>query len=182
MRNVIRTASAVFLAAIAFILCSARPSSAVTVSIDPPDTTVANGSSFYVRVIVDAVTDLRGFQLVYSYDSGSLQFLDFQPGGVLTSSPDGFQAFTLPDVTPPADSLAYDAVIFGAGGSGPGILAFIHLKAGPSGDKPIGCVRVGFRDSHNQETLPTCVGGLVEIAGVTPVRRPTWGAIKVIYR
>jgi len=161
---------------------AAHPARAVTVAIDPSDTTVFVGSIFGVRVTTDAFPDLKAFSVIFQYNPAVLQLLGASPGDVLTSSGNPFSAFLVPDYTAPADTAWYDAAMLVGSTSGPGILNFFTFKALQVGVSFIECRLVDFRDSQNQQTLPACVRGRVEVTAPTPVKLGTWGRIKTIYR
>ena len=161
-------------------IVSGRGAGAATVSVAPADTTLPCGS-FAVRAVVDAVADLKGFELIFSFDASKLRLLGVDPGTVLTRSGSPFSAFLVPDV-PPADTIRYDAAMLVGSSSGPGVLAFFRFQAVAEGVSPVGCVLVDFRDSNNVQTLPDCVGGSVSITGPTPARPQTWGRVKTLYR
>jgi hypothetical protein len=162
-------------------VAAALPARAVTVSVAPADTTLTCGVPFTVRITVDAVPDLKGFELVFSFDPAKLQFLGVEPGDVLTRSGNPFFAYLVPDAAPP-DTVWYDAAMLAGSSSGPGILAFFRFKGLAEGESPLQCERVDFRDSNNAQTLPACVNGVVRITGPTPARPASWGRIKTLYR
>src|SRR6185503_1246379 len=118
---------------------AAQPARAVTVSIDPPDTTVIVGSTFGIRVVTDAFPDLKAFSVIFQYNPSVLQLLGASPGDVLTNSGNPFSAFLVPDFTAPADSAWYDAAMLVGSTSGPGILNFFTFKALQVGVSLIEC-------------------------------------------
>jgi len=136
---------------------------AVTVSIDPPDTTVEVGDEFVVRFVTDAFPDLKGFKLVFPYDATRLLLLSATEGEVLTSPGGAYAAFLIPDVSAPADTFQYDAAMLEGATAGPGILVYATFKAIASGDAAIDCGSVDFRDSFNQQTIPACNGAVVHV-------------------
>jgi hypothetical protein len=78
----------------------------------------------------------------------------------------------------------YDAAMLIGSTQGPGILAFFTFKALAPIQSPIACRLVDFRDSQNNQTLPTCVDGRIVVLPVcpTPTQSTTWGRIKTHYR
>jgi hypothetical protein len=136
---------------------------AVTVSIDPPDTTVAVGDEFVVRFLTDAFPDLKGFKLIFPYDATRLLLLSATEGEVLTSPGGAYAAFLIPDVSAPADTFWYDAAMLEGATAGPGVLVYARFRALASGDAAIVCGSVDFRDSFNQQTFPACAGAVVHI-------------------
>ncbi len=171
----------ILLAAVIAVSAAAAEASATTVSVAPADTTVTVTESFAVRVVTDAFADLRGFQLVFSYDPAILQFLGADPGAVVTASGNPYVAIVLPDAAP-ADSIWYDVGLLGWSSSGPGILAFFRFKALTTGLSPVQCQLVQFRDSFNVATLPACQSGVVRVTGPVPSLPQTWGRMKALYR
>jgi len=142
---------------------------AATVSIDPPDTTVAVGDEFVVRIVTDTEPDLKGFELIFPYDPTRLLLLSVVEGDVLTSPGGAYVAFLIPDIAAPADTLWYDAAMLEGTSQGPGILLFARFKALAPGDAAISCGSVDFRDSNNQQTTPACASGVVHIgSGAAP--------------
>jgi hypothetical protein len=168
------------IAAAAF--CAARPASAQTVQVSPPDTTVTIGNTFWIRVTTTAVSDLKAYELIFQFDPTVIKLLGASPGEVLTSAPGPYSAFLLSDHTAPADSAWYDAAMLTGSASGPGNLVYFHFKAVGEGVSLIQCRLVDFRDSANHQTLPACVGGRVVVVGITGAPRYTWGRLKTTYR
>jgi hypothetical protein len=166
----------------AALLGAAPRARATTVSVQPPDTSVTVGDVFNVRIVTDAFPDLKGFEVIFSYDPTKVQLLGADPGDVLTSSGNPYSAFLVPDNTAPADSAWYDAAMLIGSTQGPGILDFFKFKALHEGDCPIQCQLVDFRDSDNNRTLPACQSGVVHILGPVPMVRTTWGRLKTHYR
>ena len=181
-----RVAVRVRQAALAAMLCAAtllasRAAHAVTVSVAPADTTVSPGDVFTLRVTVDAVSDLKAFSLIHTFDSSRLQFLGAAPGEVLTRSPNPYAFFVTPDVAL-ADSAQVDAAHLVGSGTGSGILVFLQFKALALGTSPIDCPLADLRDALNVPAVPVRVPGIVRIVGPTGVRRVTWGALRSYLR
>jgi len=154
---------------------------AVTVTVNPADTTVTVGDTFQLRIQIDAFPDLKGYELIYKY-GGILQYLGPQAGDILFANADPYTVQALPDVAAPADSAATDVAKLFSSASGPGVMLYLSFKALTQGVTPIDCLHVDLRDSFNNQTLPPCVGGLVRVEGPVPTRRTTWGRVKQIYR
>lgn len=163
-------------------LALASPARATTVSVQPADTLVTVGDTFTVRIVTDAVTDLKAFELIFSFDPTRLQLVGADPGDVLTQSGNPYSAFLVPDDAAPADSAWYDAAMLVGSASGPGILDFFRFKALSIGASGIQCQAVDFRDSQNDRTLPDCVSGAAHVAGAVPARRTSWGRVLGCYR
>jgi hypothetical protein len=123
----------------------------------------------------------KGYELIFSFDPARIQFLGADAGDVLTRSGNPFSFFVVPDVAP-ADSAWVDGAMLAGSSFGPGILAFFDFKALTLGDTPVQCQLVDVRDSNSARILPDCVSGLVHVVGSTPVPRPSWGAVKTLYR
>jgi hypothetical protein len=66
--------------------------------------------------------------------------------------------------------------------SGPGVLIYFNFKAVATGECPIGCLQVDFRDSLNNLALPDCVGGIVHVESPVPTVPASWGRVMTIYR
>jgi len=165
---------------LAGLLAAAR-AGAITVEVSPPDTTVHQGDTLTVRVVTDGGSDLKGYQLVYSFDSNHLQLIDVLPGDVLTGSGGQYADFLVPDAAP-TDSVWFDAACLDGTSAGPGVLMFVRFKAIATGWSPLTCEHVDFRDSQNAQTLPDCLSGEVHIGAPVPVRRTSWGTLKSRYR
>lgn len=165
-------------------LLGAAPSasSAASVVVSPADTLVSVGDDFYVRVEVDAFPDLKGYQLIFAFDPAVVQLVGALPGDVLTGASGAYFAALVPDVVAPADSAWYDAAMLSGSTAGPGVLVYFHFLALAEGVTLLECRRVDFRDSNNVQTLPACTGGQVEVLGVTPAGRGSWGRVKATYR
>lgn len=163
------------------LLAVAAPARATQVSVTPADTTVLVGSTFRLRVTADAFPDLKGCQLVFSYDPARLLLTNVLPGDVLTAG-GSYAAYWLPDAIPPFDTAWLDEAVLTGSASGTGVLAYLEFKAITEGVSPIPCVHVELRDSVNAWTFPACVPGLVRIVGPVAVAPRSWGGLKLIYR
>ncbi len=159
----LRTLRNVLCLALIGLAFAPRAGGAVTVSVDPPDTTVNVGDEFVVRFVTDAFPDLKGFELVFPYDATRLLLVSAYEGEVLTSPGGAYAAFLVPDVTPPADTLRYDAAMLEGTAQGPGVLVYARFKALAAGDAAVSCGSVDFRDSNNAQTIPACAGAVVHI-------------------
>lgn len=142
-------------------IAAPRDARAVTVSIAPSDTLVALGDTVEVRFLLDAFADLKGFELVFPYDATRLALLSATPGEVLTSAGGAYAAYVIPDVTAPADTFRYDAVMLDAATQGPGILVRARFRTIGSGDAAIDCGGADLRNSMNQSTAAGCGGAIV---------------------
>ncbi len=167
---------------LAVLALPAARASAATASVAPADTTIGQGDVIQLRVVGDAFADLKGYQLVFSFDPSRLQFLGALPGDVLTGTGRAFTTFVLPDAVPPVDSVWMDAAVLDGSTSAPGVLAYFQFAALALGQSPLTCLHVEYRNSANAPTLPECVSGVVHILGPTPVTPPSWGRLKVRYR
>jgi hypothetical protein len=160
------------------------PAWAGTVSVAPSDTTVNVGDEFALRIVTDAFADLKGADLLFSFDPAKLQFLGADAGDVLTGTGRLYVDYTLVahGAGADADTILYDAAMLNGATAGPGILVSFRFEALAVGNTPIQCQKVDFRDSNNAITLPDCTGGLVRIVKATPVRVTSWGKVKTFYR
>ena len=181
MKSLIRTVLFTLLASLPLWLAVA-PVHAVTVSVAPAETTVTVGDNFTLRSVTTAFPDLKAYELIYSFNSALITSQGVNPGDVLTGSGNPFQAYPQPDNSLPTGTITYDAAMLTGATHGPGILGFLKFHAEAVGDTPVQCVLVDFRDPLNDQTLPSCVSGLVHIRGPVPVSPSTWGRIKTLYR
>lgn len=161
---------------------AAAPVAAAEFRLAPDDTTVTVGDSFTLRVVADAVPDLKGFQTAYSYLPARLQLLAMPAGNVLTDAGGAWFEFVLPDVSAPADTAWLDAAMLDGGTQGPGVAAYLQFKALSEGEAPLACVQAEMRDSNNASLSPACFAGVVHIVGPVPAARGTWGRLKALYR
>jgi hypothetical protein len=166
--------------AAALLIAPAVPAHAVTVSISPADTAVTIGDNVTVRVVIDAVPDLKGAELIHGYTSGKMQFLSALAGDAIAGGP--YVDFVIPDVTAPPDSVWYNTARLVGTGSGPGIIVFYTFETLLEGDANIACLFADLRDSQNNQSLPECHGGVIHILGPVPARAASWGRVKQIYR
>ena len=158
-------------------------SHAVTASVTPADTTVVQNTDFYMRVTIDAISDVKTYELVYSFDPLKLQLLGITGGDVLRSGgPGSYVEFVRTEYAPPADSAWFDAAVLVGKGSGPGVMAFLHFKAIGVGDSPLTALTVDIRDSENHQTLPAKENGTLHVTGPVPVRPTSWARLKSLYR
>src|SRR5690242_19840339 len=91
---------------VALLLGAGGPSvaHAAALTIAPAETTVVVGDPFTVRVMVDAVPDLKGADLIYGYTPIRVTFASAQVGGAIEGFGGSVFEFVLPDVTAPPDS------------------------------------------------------------------------------
>ncbi len=174
--------ASVTLALSCMLLGAASTAGAAQLSLAPADTTVSVGDTFTLRVVCDAVPDLKGLQSAYSFPASRLQLLGMPAGDVLTGSPGPWFEFVIPDVSAPTDTAWIDAAKLGVSTSGPGVVAYIQFQALIVGDAPLQCVLAEIRDSFNVSLAPTCLAGIVRVIGPTPAERRSWGRLKVRYR
>src|SRR5258706_9093460 len=154
---------------------------AVTVIVNPPDTTVTVGDTFLLRLQTDAFPDLKAYEPIHKYAIG-LQYLGPLAGDVLFGDGGPYTIESVPDAVPPADTAWTDCAKLLTSTHGPGVLLYLRFKALVIGVQPIDCLLVDFRDSFNNPTFPACVGGVVRVEGPVPARRTSWGRVKSIYR
>jgi hypothetical protein len=173
---------ALFALVLVATLASSVPAGAAEFRLAPDDTTVSMGDTFTLRVVCDAVTDLRGIQIAYSFPATLLQMLGMSAGNVLTDAGGPWFADVLPDAAAPPDTAWMDAAMLGTSTQGPGVVAYIQFDALLEGDAPLQCVHAEMRDSFNASLDPACFGGVVHILGPVPTERGTWGRIKTLYR
>ncbi len=165
--------------ALALALPRAGRTATVTLTLAPAETTMAVGDMISVRVLVGAVSDLKGCALVYRYSPEILQLVGAEAGAVLAGGI--YVDFLRPDVAPP-DSILYDAARLDGTAAGPGVLACFRLRAAAEGDAALECGAADLRDSLNRTLETDCAGALVHVRGATSVVRVPWGQIKVRYR
>ncbi len=166
-----------------FLLVLAVPTAhAASLTIAPAETTVTIGDSFTLRVVIDAVPDLKGADLIYGYTPARLTFTSAQVGDALTGLGGAIFDTVLPDVTAPPDSVWYDAARLTGTGSGPGVVAFLEFGTHSQGNATVNCLFIDLRDSANAPLSSSCAGALIHVIGPVPVRPTTWGRVKAHYR
>ncbi len=159
-----------------------RAAGAVTVSIVPADTGLVVGQTATLRVVVDGVADLKGYQLIHAYEPTLLSVVNAQPGGVLTGSGRTCTWYYVPDLVAPADTLWLDAAMLDGATSGPGILETITVQAHATGTAHVSCASALLRDSANATIPADCLGAVIHITGPTAIRPASWGRLKSVYR
>ena len=165
--------------ALAVTACLAvSTASATGFTLAPAETTVTVGDTFTLRVTCDAVADLKGFQAAYSFPAVRLQFVAMPAGELLTDAPGDWFATLVPDVAAPADTAWLDGARLDGSMAGPGIVAYLTVKALTEGDATLACAWTEMRDSANTPLAPGCAGALVHILGPVPAVRRSWGALK----
>lgn len=162
-------------------LGAAREAHAVTLSFAPAETTVTVGDSFTLRVVVDAVPDLKGAELIYGYTPVRLTLTSSQAGGAINGVSGAFE-FTYPDVTAPPDSVWSNFATLTGTGSGPGVVAFLTFASHTQGNANVNCLFNDLRTSTNAQIPHMCDGALVHVIGPVPTRRTNWGHVKARYR
>lgn len=171
-------ALALSIAFTALTLTLAASAGAADLRIAPADTTVQVGATFTLRVVCDAVPDLKGLETAYSFSATRLKFLAMPAGNVFTDQGGAWFAQVIADAAAPADTAWLDAAMLDGSAQGPGVVAYITFKALVPGDAPLHCVLAEMRDSNNVPLLPTCEGGMVHVLAPVPTVRSTWGRVK----
>ncbi len=182
MTGRVRASFLAFVVACAAVAAAPAVGLAAAVVVAPADTAVSVGDDFWIRVEADAVSDLKGYQLVFEFDPTIVQLMGALPGDVLTGSPGAYFGTLVPDVVAPADSAWYDAAKLEGSTQGPGVLVYFHFKALQEGVSPVACRHVDYRDSDNAQTLPGCTSGQIRVLGVVPAQPRSWGRVKALYR
>jgi hypothetical protein len=154
---------------------------AVTVWVEPADTTVVRGTRFTLRLMCDAVPDLKGCQAIERFDASVLGLVSVQPGDVFTAG-GAFAWFPLPDVTAPVDSAWVDAAMLDGSARGPGVLAYLEFDAAAVGVSPVECAWADIRDSANAQVLPDRVPAVVHVETPVAATSGSWGRLKTRYR
>jgi hypothetical protein len=170
------------LTALVLALFSSAPARAVEVRVAPADTTINLTDEFALQIVASEFADLKGFDLLFSFDPAKLQFLGAGAGNLLTGTGRVYADYTLLAHGAVADTVLFDAAMLDGATAGPGILVSFRFKALAAGDTPIQCQKVDFRDSNNGATSPDCAGGLVHVLTATPVWAVSWGRVKTLYR
>ena len=154
---------------------------AATLTIAPAETTVTVGDPFTLRVMVDAVPDLKGADLVFGYTPLRLTFTSAQAGDAIAGLGGAFE-FTYPDITAPADSAWVNLATLTGTGSGPGVVAFLNFDSHTEGNATVTCLFTDLRTSTNAPIPHTCAGALVHIIGPVPTLPTSWGRVKARFR
>lgn len=184
MRRVLRSLGLATLVVAGLLPLLPSPARALTVRVDPPDSTVACADTVVVRVVSDDVfADLKAYQLMFHYSSSVLRFVGAEAGDVLTGSGRPYTVEELPDVADPPDTAWVDCAQLVGSAATPGVLIYLRFATLHAGDGAIECLGVDFRDSWNQQTLPECEGAVLHVATCPVSARPvSWGSLKTIYR
>jgi hypothetical protein len=157
-------------------------STTATVWIEPADTTIIVGQDAILRVVTDDVEELEAFEFIFQYDPAFIGLISVIPGDILTTAPGGFSAFVRDEFAAPEDSVWYNAAVLGGSTQGPGILAYLQFTSITEGTSSILCRLVDFRNSLNQQRLPSCMGGIIRVEGPIQANSVTWGRLKSTYR
>lgn len=171
-----------FVLSLALAAALAPAAGAAEFRIEPADSTVTVGDPFTLRVVCDAVPDLKGFQTAWSFPAALLQLQAMPAGNVLTDGSGDWFAYVLPDAAAPADTAWMDAAKLDGAAQGPGVAAYLQFTALEEGHAPVTCVYAEMRDSNNASLAPTCLGGMVHVVGPVPAAKRSWGRLKALYR
>jgi hypothetical protein len=161
---------------------SAIPADAAALGVAPAETTVTIGDPITLRVLVDAVPDLKGADLVFGYTPGRLTFTSAQVGDALAGLGGTTFETLYPDLETPPDSVWYNAARLDGTGSGPGVVVFLTFDTHSTGNATVDCLRADLRDSSNAPLNPSCAGALIHVIGPVPTRPSSWGRVKAHYR
>jgi hypothetical protein len=164
-----------------FCFGAAREARAVSLVIAPAETTVTVGDVVSLRVMVDAVPDLKGAELIYGYTPIRLTLTSAQAGGAINGVSGAFE-FTYPDVTAPPDSAWMNFATLTGTGSGPGVVAFLTFGSHTQGNATVNCLFGDLRTSTNAQIPHSCAGALIHVIGPVPTRKTNWGRVKAHYR
>lgn len=113
------------------------------------------GTTVYVDVVVDAVSDLRGFRLDFTYGPAVLAVTSVVPGGAIGGAGCGWSFHAYPTV---GGVLRVDAGGLGCSLNGGGSLVRVGFEpASAKGDSDLGFGTVLLRNSHNVVISTTLV-------------------------
>jgi len=179
------------LLAVAFLLAASATlsinpgwSQVDSLTFQPDEAMFACHDSLVVSVMIPAtITDLRGFTLVFEFDSAVLTPMSVRAGSLLenVACPHFFQWLNFNAV---GDSIAVDGAGLGCSMQGPGEIVHLVFQGYIEGIGYLRC-RPGrgiLRDALNQSIPFECGEGTYDYHCAIPVARQPWWAIKVLYR
>ena len=178
----IRSVSLCLVSVLLMAVSSPRAAHAVALTIAPAETAVTVGDPVVLRVLVDAVPDLKGADLIYGYTPGRLTLTSASAAGAMVGLGGTVFEQVLPDVVSPPDSVWVDVARLDGTGSGPGVVVFLRFLTHTQGNAFLSCLFTDLRDSANMPLSPSCAGAIIHIIGPVPTLRSTWAAVKAIYR
>lgn len=181
MKHVLAMSRTLLFLVLPLCLGPVRAAHAATLTLAPAETTVTVSEPFTLRVMVDAVPDLKGADLVFGYTPIRLTFTSAGAGGAINGVSGAFE-FTYPDVTAPPDSVWSNFATLAGTGSGPGVVAFMTFDTHTQGNGTVSCLFSDLRTSTNAQIPHSCAGALIHVVGPVPTRPTTWGRLKAHYR
>ena len=106
---------------------------AASVALVPADSSLTVADEFVVRVEASGVTDLKGIQLEFAFDSAVLQVLSVSGGSLLPAGASGSFVHSAFTNAPTGGRVRFDAAILTGSATGSGTVATISA----SSDRPI---------------------------------------------
>lgn len=172
----------VLAAAVAATLLWGGESRAASVALVPADSSITLADEIAMRVEASGIADLKGFQVVLSFDAAVLQALSSEKGSLLPAAATDAFFHSFLDNTVGSASVQLDAAVLNGSASGSGTLGTVRFRAIAIGTCPVSVSLVDFRDSANLTSTPSATGSIIRVFGPVPVLRSSWSRIKSLYR
>ncbi|MEY4375310.1 MAG: Cohesin domain [Candidatus Eisenbacteria bacterium] len=163
------------------LLVAPGESRATNVSLVPTDSVLTVADEVELRLLADDVLDLKGFQVIISFDPAVLQALSAAQGSLLPANPAECFFYFAIDGDAGSGTVQIDAALLSGSAHGDGTLATVRFRAVALGHSPVVVSLVDFRDSANGMSTPATTGATIRILGPVPTKRTSWGRLKKLY-
>ena len=149
---------------------------AATVTFEPNYTEIMCEEQVSIDVVVDGVSDLRGFSMEIEFAPTVLDLVSVTAGPDLVGAacPHFFHVFPYLG----GSSVSFDGSGLGCSVSGPARVATITFEGTTDGIALIDCRSVILRNSLNLPIASTCIDGSILVACPVPTANVGWGMLK----
>ena len=170
------------IAACLLLLIAGSASAGSGLQVAPDDTTVVAGTTFQIRIAVDAsITSLMGYEVTVAFDSSIVELVSVDEGP-LPGSGGATTFFHWFGAGVVSDTVYVNGAVLGTTVDGPGVLFTMEFKAKREGTTPVSFISTELRDNFNVVISHDTTDGRIVVEKTIPVRSVTWGGIKLRYR
>lgn len=155
----------------------ASTAQAATISFEPSSAEIACEEQVALDVVIDGVSDLRGFSLEIEFNPTFLSLVSVTEGPDLLGAPCPTFFHFFP-YTPGATSFMVDGSGLGCSLSGPARVATVVFEGESEGVAIVDCRFMDLRNSLNLSIPSTCQDASVLVSCPVSSSETGWGALK----
>jgi hypothetical protein len=154
---------------------------AATISFDPEASETACDQQVSVDVVVDDVSDLRGFSLELAFSSTFVDLIAVNAGPDLVGAPCPHFFYVFPYVAG-STTVKFDGAGLGCSLAGPARIATLVFQGASEGLASLDCDFVDLRNGLNLPVPSTCQSATILVSCPIPVSEENWGMLKTRWR